>query len=349
MRTAKIWNGSFKDWITVPLVGSLILVSTFQWTFLRDENIEEFFRSVAFSFAFWSSLANGNGWIIRKLDDRYTWLEAPIKRTVVGIIVMLTYSVIVSLLINYIGLEFLIGVDFFLVLREQGLFSMLAIPLAITVVSSLWGHGRAFLLEWREAAIKIEKLKNENLKTHFESLKSQVNPHFLFNSLNALSSLVYDNQERAVEFIHKLSGVYRYVLDQQNEEVVELSEEMNFLKSYVYLNKIRFGDNFNVDFKATDQSTDQLMIPPVALQMLVENAIKHNEISQEHPLKIDVKTSKDSVTVSNNINPLKAEKPDSSGLGLTNIRERYGLLTDREIVIIDQPAFSVTLPLLTIS
>ena len=205
-------------------------------------------------------------------------------------------------------------------------------------------------MEWRQAAIDVERLKSENLKSKFESLKSQVNPHFLFNSLNALSSLVYSDQDKATDFIQKLSEVYRYVLDHQNDEVVSLSEELDFVKSYIYLNQIRFGKNLTVDYRNFDNISTACMIPPVAVQMLVENCLKHNEVSKECPLNIELKLERDSLTVTNNLNPLTVPKQDAGGLGLSNIKARFGMMSDKEVRIEKTDStFAVVLPLLSIA
>jgi LytS/YehU family sensor histidine kinase len=262
---------------------------------------------------------------------------------------MFVYTIIASLIIIYIFVTFWYGYDFWKLLQAGRLNQSLMIPLFITVIFALWGHGQAFLIEWRQAAIDVERLKTENLKSKFESLKSQVNPHFLFNSLNALTNLVYADQDRAAEFIQKLSEVYRYVLDHQNDEVVSLKEEMDFLKSYVYLNQIRFGKNLSVTYENLDGWNEEWMVPPVALQMLMENALKHNEISTDFPLHVRVCLADNRLLISNNINPITHPKRDSSGLGLSNIKERFAMMTDEQVVVeksADQ--FSVQIPLLTV-
>jgi LytS/YehU family sensor histidine kinase len=132
----------------------------------------------------------------------------------------------------------------------------------------------------------------------YEALKNQVNPHFLFNSLNALSSLIYENPGKAVEFINRLSDVYRYVLDSKDKEAVPLSEELTFVRSYLFLLKARFENNLVAE---TNISEEKGYVPPMALQMLIENAVKHNEISDEHPLKISVFEKDQYIYVKNNV------------------------------------------------
>lgn len=320
------------DWFTAPFIGALILGVIFETHALKTGDFPEFLETVIISFLYWTVLANGNGYLICKIDERWSWLEFPVKRTIIGIIVMLVFTWIAATIILYLQVEFYFGVSFVDVLNRQG-WTLYAIPFVITAIMALWGHGRAFLFEWRDAATKVERLKTENMKSRFESLRNQVNPHFLFNSLNALSSLVYDDQKKAVEFIQKLSEVYRYVLDTQKEEVVPVSEEVKFLKSFVFLNKIRFGDNLKVELSDLDNLTEDRVIPPVALQMLVENCFKHNEVSSDRKLHITIKKEGEYIVVKNNVNNIQLEKSESSGLGLQNIMMRYEILTDQKVIV----------------
>lgn len=337
-----------KTWITIPLIGGIIISLIYDFDELMAGEFKGYFLSVIASYFFWTILANGNDIIVYFIDKRWSWLEHPVKRAVMGVVGLLTFSPLASLFVLYVFIEFVLGVEFAKVVENQGLPRLLAVPMGITVFIALWLHGRAFLLEWREAAIDVEKLKNENLKSKFESLKSQVNPHFLFNSLNALTSLVYADQGKAVQFIQKLSDVYRYVLDHQNDEVVPLKTEVEFLKSYVYLNKIRFGDNFEVEYKDLDQFQPGDSVPPVTLQMLIENCIKHNEISKQNKLKVKIQRIDGKVVIENNINPMLKAKQDSNGLGLSNIISRYDILSDQKVEV--QPSestFKVVVPILS--
>lgn len=342
----KQWINS---WITIPLIGGLIIALIHDNDNLVSGSYVRFFQSAGVSVVFWSVLANGNSIIIYFIDQRWTWLEHPIKRAVAGISGILVYTPLASLLVIYCFVEFVLGIDFAKVLESQGVIKLLTVPMGITIVVSLWGHGRGFFIEWRQAAIDVERLKNENLKSKFESLKSQVNPHFLFNSLNALTSLVYADQSKAVQFIQKLSEVYRYVLEHQNDEVVSLKEEVAFLKSFVYLNKIRFGDNFDVTYVQMDSFDAADNIPPVTLQMLIENCIKHNEISKQRHLSIRIERKGDLIEVENNINPIQLAKQDSNGLGLSNIISRYEILSTKQVEVLStEKSFKVVIPILAL-
>jgi LytS/YehU family sensor histidine kinase len=206
------------------------------------------------------------------------------------------------------------------------------------------------LLSWRQAAINAEKLKTESIASRYESLKNQVNPHFLFNSLNALSNLVYEDQELAIKFIRKLSEVYRYVLDTRNQEVVKLSDELAFLDSYIFLQKIRYEDNLKININLPRHT--EAMIPPLSLQMLVENAIKHNIVSEDEPLHIDLFMEDDDyIVVRNNLQKKNiGEVPPggaSPGIGLANIKSRYETLTQKAVEVGSTPHdFLVKIPVL---
>lgn len=333
----------FTNWLLIPFVGSLVIC--FIVEALQGGDFKEYIESVVVSMAYWSLLANGNGYVIELIDKRWTWIEAPVKRTAAGVVAMIVVTFIISTLVIYVFIEFYLGYSFADQWERDGLL-MYVIPFSITLIISLWLHGRGFLLEWREAAMNVERLKTENIKSKFESLRNQVNPHFLFNSLNALTSLVYDDQTKAVKFIQKLSDVYRYVLDHQNDEIVSLEKELKFLESFIYLNKIRFGENLHAELPDIGEVDDTMSIPPVVLQILVENSLKHNEASSDRPLKISIRLENDRVVVENIKNPLTF-MPESKGMGLENIKMRYEILSDEQVEISDtKESFKVSVPIL---
>jgi two-component system LytT family sensor kinase len=192
---------------------------------------------------------------------------------------------------------------------------------------------------------KSEQLLRENLQTKFEVLKNQINPHFLFNNLNVLSSLVYQDPKVADRFIIEFSKIYRYILDMQAKAMVSLESELNFLDSYTYLLKQRFKDGITVK-KEISSSLLQKKIPPLTLQLLMENVVKHNIISMEHPLTVYLKEEDDRLIFKNKIT-LRNQSEKPSGLGLNNIRERYKLVSSRSVTIQKEDGFFiVSLPLL---
>ena len=207
--------------------------------------------------------------------------------------------------------------------------------------------GAAFKLMFDYTAMqkKMADMAKERAEAELSFLKSQINPHFLFNNLSVLSSLVYSDQDKAVDFINQLSKVYRYLLENRNSELTRLSEEMAFIHSYIYLLSIRFDKNINFTINVKKEDENKL-IPPLALQILIENAIKHNEISTASPLQINIITENDMLIVSNTLQP-RINKETSSNLGLDNIRQRYQYYSNKEVVVIQEnQQFIVKLPLL---
>jgi len=182
---------------------------------------------------------------------------------------------------------------------------------------------RRFFEGYKKNILKEEQYKRDIAIYQYEMLKNQVNPHFLFNSLNVLTSLVETNPDAAVKFIRKLAELYRYVLDAKDKELVPLSEELRLTEAYVYMQKNRFGDNLIV---SSNVSPDSKQIVPLALQMLVENAVKHNIVSSDRPLTIHIFEDNGYLVCENNLQK-KLTLPDSNTIGLKNIKDRYEFLS----------------------
>ncbi|MDW7690469.1 histidine kinase [Flammeovirgaceae bacterium SG7u.111] len=289
----------------------------------------------------WVFLYKGNSYVNSLVGIKIRWLEKPVMRVLIGIVTSVSYTVLalVTIIISYY--YFVKGYPVDGIIKEIGI-NTLIFSILITLVISMFLHGRAFYLNWKEALYNVERLKNENLKAQYESLKNQVNPHFLFNSLNALSSLVYDDQKKAVIFIRKLSEIYRYVLDNREVELVEVKEELAFLENYVFLQKIRFGENLQLEL---DTKKTEGFVPPLSIQLLVENAIKHNVVSKDYPLTVRLVLDGEFVSVTNSIHEKKVK--DSTGIGLENIKSRYSLLPAPPVEISnDGKVFLVKLPVL---
>jgi hypothetical protein len=188
-----------------------------------------------------------------------------------------------------------------------------------------------FYSQWSDALKREEKLAQEKLLFQYETLKSQVNPHFLFNSLNILSSLVHSNPSLSEEFIRKLSNIYRYILENQEKDLVPLTDEMQFVREYFSLQKIR--DEEKIELKVELTETENLLIPPVSLQLLIENAMKHNATTRKNPLVVTIHNEgMDKLVVRNNLQP-KSQLSNSSKTGLKNLNERCRLILKREIEI----------------
>jgi len=199
-----------------------------------------------------------------------------------------------------------------------------------------------FYTIWRKGIDREQHLREENLKYRYRNLKSQVNPHFLFNSLNTLSEIIYDNTKKADTYIQKLSGIYRYILDNENTDLVSLEEELDFVEKYFGLQKER--DNGKIFLMIDIKDADRYRIIPVSLQLLVENALKHNSISLEKPLEVHIYNTDEYVIVSNTLQR-KSIIENSTHTGLSNLRERVKLIMNKEIIVEEESnRFNVKLP-----
>ncbi|MBS1771550.1 MAG: histidine kinase [Bacteroidetes bacterium] len=217
---------------------------------------------------------------------------------------------------------------------------MVLVALAIGGIIYLYVYNREKNLR------QLSALQSERMLFEYEHLKSQVNPHFLFNSLNTLASLIEEDTDTALSYTTHLSDLYRNMLAYRNKDLIQLSEEWEILQNYIFIQQCRFGDAIRVVTEVPDDVMKNAKIVPLALQLMVENAIKHNIVSKSKPLTITIAATADKITIRNNMNP-KLSKEKSSGLGLVNIKKRYELLTDKKIHIgVSDTEFTVILPLL---
>ena len=320
-------------------LGLFVLISIVQpfLTCPRCNTVGHYSLVSVFTFFMWLFLWKGNALLSHYLTTLISWIQFPVKRLTIGIVTTIVYtaSIIYGLMIFF---EYAFAFNF-----GSGFRWTIYGSVVITIVISTFLHAREFFLFWRQASVDAERHEKESIVARYESLKNQVNPHFLFNSLNALTNLVYEDQEKAVKFIKQLSEVYRYVLDSQDKEAVSLETEKKFLNSYVYLQQIRFGDKLKLDIQLDHQSG---MVAPLVLQMLVENAIKHNVIAEEAPLTIHIYSDGAYLVVENNLNRKKVMQHDSPGIGLENIKRRYEILSDKKVIVSENGSFIVKIPLL---
>ena len=197
---------------------------------------------------------------------------------------------------------------------------------------------------WQQAVAREQQLREKNLKYRYRTLKTQVNPHFLFNSLNTLSEIIYEDTPRADRYIQRLAGVYRFILDHEETDLVPLREELDFVNQYFSLQSERDEHKIYLDIRV--KNAEQYSIIPISLQILIENALKHNAASVEQPLRMEITNDDNYVVVSNNIQR-KSILSDSSGMGLLNLQERAQLITHKEVVISgENNRFIVKLPVI---
>lgn len=201
-----------------------------------------------------------------------------------------------------------------------------------------------FYILWNKSVKREQMLMEEKLRFQYSNLKSQVNPHFLFNTLNTISELVYQDVKQADHFIQQLSGIYRYILENENNELITLDKEIDFVKRYFDLQQVRDADKILLEIDLHE--ADQWMIIPVSLQGLVENAIKHNSCSKNSPLKIKITRENECVVVSNNIQR-KNIMENSTRIGLNNLKKRVNHIMNKELVYIEEKnEFNVKIPVM---
>lgn len=340
-----IWRQLLTSGLIVSGISGLIFYisnGTFPST---KEGAIDFFFGVSIGVSLWLSMGNLNSWIAPKLD----WLERPWQALSVVIPANIFVAAIALFIVRFIFLVYIIGYSFDTFIEREGIGDYFVSILIGLFISAVY-QGAWFVRLWKQGIIEKEQLKSSQAAAQYEALNAQVNPHFLFNSLNVLSNLVRTNPDKAEDFIQGLSHVYRYVLDIRKEESVLLAVEVEALRNYTELVKTRFGARIHVD----DQLTPKLQaghwsdrkIIPLSLQMLVENAVKHNGASQSNPLHIKLFEENDWVVITNN-RPPSFEESDGKGVGLTNIQERYQLVADKGIIIEDtEEGYTVKLPLL---
>ncbi len=282
--------------------------------------------------------------IKRRLSKRFPWEKNPTRRLFFEIVLN---SVVLSIIIVLLsmGIKYFIVKSQFIRLSDEVLTTIYY--LIILVYAPAFAEFAVFLLNrWRTSLAEMEKYKKENAEYRFETLRTQVNPHFLFNSLNTLSSLMYEDREKAAGFIRDLSDVYRYVLENRSRETIPLREEVKFIRSFVYLYQLRFDNKLKVEIDISDSFQDK-QIAPMTLQMLVENAVKHNIVSVKKPLEISVTANESGyLTVRNNLQKKPTEMV-SSEIGLKNITSRYAYLTAKPVEVLETVSeFIVRVPLI---
>ena len=202
-----------------------------------------------------------------------------------------------------------------------------------------------FMNELRKSVEEKEMLKRESLNAQLNALRTQVNPHFLFNNLNTLSSIIPENPNQAVQFVQQLSKVYRHILEVENEKSIPLSDELEVLSAYAFLLQTRFGDNIDINIDVPKEKMSKRIVP-LSLQILMENAIKHNIVSSDKPLKVHVFAENGNLMVRNNLQK-KNQVNESTGIGLDNIRNRCKILGDGEVKVTESgTTFTVSIPLI---
>lgn len=328
---------------TQYLLAVIIAVLTYTFTALIVDP-SQFMQHLSITYLLaYSILAiivvEGNRWIAQFLDKRIYWYDQPVKRLAIQSVLTLIWVSLVLGVPTYLYIIFNLQLEY-----DYLLFLILAVTFGSILLISI--HiGRNFFFNWQYSLIQNERLKQEKIQHDYEMLQNQLNPHFLFNNLNVLIAQIRTDQDKAVLFVEHFSEIYRYVLQNKNTKLVSLKDELEFLDSYRYLLQIRFGKNLivNVDVPHNYLS---YKLPPLTLQILMENAVKHNVISDQSPLHIDINAKEQFLIIRNNLRPKKGVQT-STHLGLTTIKERYAYFTEQPVKIEEKSNyFIVTVPLL---
>jgi sensor histidine kinase YesM len=346
---------SLRTWMRYfgsPLFGIVLYMVAF--FLVSDEGFDEYYEKYgAWAYFYdliiaiaWSAINLEISFIVSDaLDKVLPWTEKPFSRflTQSTIQLCLTVVVVFGCLTSYVYV-------FQLEQWNDHEVSLIFVPTAILagLISLLVmgvNVGAFFFQRWQATQLETEQLKQANLENQIQILTQQLDPHFLFNNFNTLSSLIEENQKSANHFLSKMSDVYRYVLSNRDQKVVTLNEELEMIEAYTHLLKERFGEHLQVviDIASTQL---QLSLPVLALQNLVENAVKHNIINAQHPLLITIRANKDTLIVENTFQP-KLHVENSNKVGLKNIQDRYKLMSKKSIEVENTGRlFRVTLPLL---
>lgn len=326
------WKGALLITISIPTVYLLFFPQ------LYGDTLKCFVQGALFSGVLTILIWTGCEWIDNILEKKLPWKSNPGRRAMLQLGIVTLFA----LLVSWIVFELKLDPEHS---SQMHFLSNSIITVAITLAINLIGIGRFFIIELKNSIKENEELKKENIQSQFDSLKNQVNPHFLFNCLNTLSGIIEEKPKYAVDFVSNMASVYRYLLIQNNNSTASVGEELKFLESYLYLNKVRFENALQYSISISETSK-QKQIANLSMQILVENAIKHNIIMETRPLKIEIFEENDYLVVRNNLQ--KKESVISTGTGLSNITNRYHLLNaDREVVIDENETyFTVKIPLL---
>jgi hypothetical protein len=286
-----------------------------------------------------------NAFLFIKLDEVFSKERFNRKRIIIGFTGSFLISILAIFLLRIFE-DVIIEGKTFAAFFEEEKFSNYLVTIIITFIVTLAFHAFYFYKAYQESRLKEQKIIAGTANARFESLKNQIDPHFLFNSLNVLSSLIEENPDNAQRFTTSLSKIYRYVLEQKDKELVTVQEELAFAKTYMNLLKMRFENSITFELPENIE-LEEAKVVPLSLQLLLENTIKHNVVSENKPLHIKIYFKNNYLVVENNLQK-KEVLQDRKGVGLQNIVSRYAILSERKVLIHENnDSFAVYLPILT--
>ena len=337
---------SVKNIIITFLIGCVVFIIG---NLLSDgfdfKNVNEFLIDFGFYQLYAFVLGYSNMAFFDYMEKRQWKKGDTIKRIIVGIIGATIITLICLFILRIFISVVIYGTDFNTFIENESWRNYsFGVWITLSIVSVF--HIIFFYNRYQKNKIKEQKVIAGAASAKFDALKNQLDPHFLFNSLNVLTSLIEENPDNAQRFTTSLSKVYRYVLEQKNKELVTVDEELNFARTYMSLLKMRFEDS--IIFEIPDKASNpEAKVVPLSLQLLLENAVKHNMVTSGKPLHIKIYEDGNHLVVMNNLQPKQIVKK-SSGVGLENIKQRYNLLTERKVYINQRDKdFAVAIPMLT--
>lgn len=322
--------------IVIPLITGIVDHDSFSDFQLKLS----YLYTILLAFLIWQ----GNRYLLFTLRSYFNWYNKPVKKISALLLAVSFYTIPLSMLM-------LTG---WYHIFERGIVDWDKVYLStsiimICVIFITHVYETVFLVRDSEnEMIRNEQLEKAKAEAQLEALKNQIDPHFIFNSLNTLSHLIEHDPVKARKFNDTLAGVYRYILQNKIRDLVLLREELAFVSDYFTLLEIRFGKSVSLQLDIATSAMDNYLIPPISIQTLVENAIKHNEFSNKKPVQIDIRLEGDQILVCNNLNKVKRQL-HSAGIGLKNLSARYELITSKRMAFEEKTGhFSVSLPVLNI-
>lgn len=320
----------FSILITYSFTGSKLFSST-----------SIFIQNTLYGFCLSITLWKGSALIGSYISKKFPWSIRPHKTLMLNSSWTIAFTIVDIFLINLIFSRTVFKIDFFE--EISSIIPTMLVELIISVIITLVFYLVYFYKWWRVSTLNQIKLEREAIQLRYDVLKSQVNPHFLFNSLSVLNSLVDTDAAKAKQFIQQFSEIYRYVLDQNDKELVPLKDEVNFANAYIYLHQIRYDSSLQVSIAIADLSG---FIIPLSLQTLLENCFKHNVISAENPLTIKLWRNEDYIYIWNNTLERKSSDK-TNGIGIKIISKRYEYLTQQPLQVIkNENDFTVRIPVI---
>lgn len=323
--------------VIIPLVG-IIITGIFLIIYGisdLDSSLKLFLHVITMTAGLWL----GCTLLVVYLWKRFPWEVAPLQHLSIEIILILSYTLAFSYFL------FILEKKYWNLPEVENLGLEIFVTILITLLVTAVHESIFFYRQWKYNFSKSVKLEKDNLEAKYEFLRAQINPHFLFNSLNSLTTLVEENKP-AVDYIQNLSALLRYMLKSGEKELVLVREEISIINSYISLQSMRFGSSLRIKVEVPE-SYYHYAVPPLALQMLLENCLKHNIVSREKPLVVEILAEKESITVSNNLQ--RKQDISSTGQGLNNIRGRYRFFTTRNVEVTESNGFfKVNIPLLQV-